>query len=333
MSADCIVSFYKFTKLSNPESLQAPLKAKAISLGLKGTILLAHEGINSSLCGTHEAVKSFIASLEAIPEIGPLEIKQHEAELSAFRRMNVKIKKEIVTMHKPGLEPATDTGHFLSSEEFKRWMDEGRDFVLVDTRNHYEVAQGTFVNAIDPKTQSFGEFPEWVEQNLSDKKDSPIVTFCTGGIRCEKATAHMKQQGFKHIFQIKGGILQYFADTQKDGKAPHWEGDCIVFDKRKAVRPDLTPTDKELCFICLGSLDTVDLARPPYAAGKLCSPCHTRYLEKTAENQERGAQRSKEFMERRTEHCRKMREQHQSQKIKNASLAPQLDEHEVDSNT
>jgi UPF0176 protein len=309
MSKDRIVSFYKFCHIQDPDSIKLILKPLALKLNLTGTVLLAPEGINASISGQDTSVQDFLDAIQAIPAIGPLELKDNESELSAFRRMLVKVKKEIVTMHKEGLEPATSTGHFLSPEEFKSWMDQGKDLILVDTRNHYEYALGTFHNAIDPKTKSFSEFPEWVEKNLSDKKDATIVTFCTGGIRCEKATAHMKQQGFNNVYQIKGGILNYFAETAQSGTAPHWEGDCVVFDKRKAVKPDLTPTEKELCFICFAALSESDIKREALPAGKLCTPCHHSHEAKQQERQEKGRMHHQEFMKRRIQHCAQMREQ------------------------
>ena len=309
MSKDRIVSFYKFCSIQDLDSTRITLKSAALGLGLKGTVLLAHEGINASLYGQAGAVQEFLDFVQARPEIGSLDLKENDLDLSAFRRMLVKVKKEIVTMNKEGLAPAVATGGFLSPNEFKAWMDEGREFILVDTRNHYEVALGTFKNAINPNTQSFSEFPKWVEDNLSDKKNANIVTICTGGVRTEKATTYMKQQGFTNIFQIKGGILRYFAETAQGESAPYWEGECVVFDKRKAIKPDLTPSAKELCFICYSPLVESDLCQAALPAGKLCAPCYAKYQAKQEERKNKGLLKQQAFMQKRAKHRAEVRDQ------------------------
>lgn len=297
-----VVSFYKFQELKDLPQLQSDLKTWALSEKLKGTILLAAEGINGSISGDKAAVTRFLTAMAEDERIGPIGFKENPAEDATHRRMLVKIKKEIVTMHKENLAPQTDTGFFLSAEQFKQWCDEGKDMLLVDTRNDYEVALGQFKGALNPHTKSFSSFPEWVEKNLADQKDKTIVTYCTGGIRCEKATAYMKQQGYSQVYQIQGGILQYFADLGENNQAPHWEGECVVFDKRKAVGPDLQATKQDLCFICFKKLDKVEEDNK-LPAGHLCESCQEKYEAKKAERQIKGALLQQAFRKEYKEHC------------------------------
>ncbi|MBP6218335.1 MAG: hypothetical protein KA436_07095 [Oligoflexales bacterium] len=278
-----VVAFYKFCRFHDLVSLQKDLRILADEADLKGTILLAPEGINAGISGERSQVLQFLEHLRARPEIGPFEYKENYADFPTHRRMLVKIKKEIVTMRKENLSPSEDTGHFLSPKEFKEWQDEGREMILVDTRNHYEVALGKFKGALDPQTKSFGSFPDWVEKNLGDKKDKVIVTYCTGGIRCEKATAYMKQEGFSQVYQIQGGILQYFVDITEGSQAEHWEGDCVVFDRRKAVKPDLSPSEQVMCYVCLYAIHEGNKTEADLAAGPICKSCLSYQQEKAAE--------------------------------------------------
>lgn len=305
-----VVSFYKFKRMDDLPTLRTDILELALSAALKGTILLAEEGINGSIAGEEESVNSFLDTLKKDSRIGAFqEEKANDAYKPTHRRMLVKIKKEIVTMHKGDIAPQEDTGFYLSPKDFKTWCDEGKEMILVDTRNDYEVALGKFKGALDPNTKSFGAFPEWVEKNLSDKKDATIVTYCTGGIRCEKATAYMKQEGFTNVFQIKGGILQYFADLAEDGQAPHWEGECVVFDKRLAVTPELDPTEKELCFSCFAELHEENKVPERFAPGYLCKPCFEEHSHKREQRQLQGKIRQELFRKQRAEHCAETRRQ------------------------
>ena len=319
---DTVVSFYKFKTLSDLPALKADILALAQAGELRGTVLLASEGINASVAGTESAVNTFLETLQNDPRIGSFsEEKKNPATLTTHRRLLVKIKKEIVTMRKENLVPQEDTGYFLSPETFKQWCDEGKQMILVDTRNDYEVALGKFKGALDPQTKSFGAFPEWVEKNLADRKDATIVTYCTGGIRCEKATAYMKQEGFTDVYQIKGGILQYFADLAKDGQAPHWEGECIVFDKRLAVTPDLNVTKKNLCFMCLCELTSENIVDQKLAAGFLCKTCFSDFTSKRLEREEEGRLRQELFRKKRAEHCQEVRRRWSAQEDDDFSSA------------
>ena len=271
---DTIVSFYKFVPVSDPYALQADYKAfiQENCLHMKGSILLAAEGINGGLAAPREEIERFGAYLRADPRFSSIEFKESLYEDVTYRRMLVKVRKEIVTMGIPNIDSIGDTAAFLSAETFLQWQRENRPMVVVDTRNDYEYNLGTFRGALNPKTDSFREFPQWVEENLADKKDEPIITFCTGGIRCEKATAFMKKAGFTNVYQIDGGILRYFESTQAEPDNG-WEGDCVVFDKRKAVDRYLQPSKKEICFVCLGELTPETTAAVHYEAGKSCTIC------------------------------------------------------------
>jgi UPF0176 protein len=278
-----VIAFYKFVALPDYENLRAPWKAKALSLGIKGTILLAREGINGSLAGSKDGIDAMVSFLREDPRFSDLEAKESFADLTSFRRMLVKLKKEIVTLRVPQVDPLKETGHYLPPALFKKWRDEKKDMVIVDTRNDYEVALGTFDEALDPKIKVFSQFPAWVKDNLSQDKDRVIVTFCTGGIRCEKATAYMVQEGFKNVYQLQGGILKYF---EEEKGAPHWQGDCVVFDKRKALKPDLSVSEKSICYVCLEAVQSPEEDR--------CPACKTAMEVAHQKRQARGLERHKE---------------------------------------
>ncbi len=271
---DTIVSFYKFVSISDPYACQADFKAfiQAHCPQMKGSILLATEGINGGLAAPQAEIQIFSSYLHADPRFSDIVFKESEYDAVTYRRMLVKVRKEIVTMGVEGLDPATDTGAFLSPATFLQWQREKRPMIVVDTRNDYEYNLGTFRGAVNPNTTAFGEFPEWVEENLQHQKDAPIVTFCTGGIRCEKATTFMKKAGFTNVYQLDGGILSYFEATQQEADNG-WEGDCVVFDKRQAVDRYLQPSQKEICFVCLTELSEATTARADYEAGKACIAC------------------------------------------------------------
>lgn len=298
MQMDIIISFYKFVAIQDPCVLKEELQALAENLEIKGTILLATEGINGMLSGAQESIQKFESQIHLDHRFTDLEFKHSEYKDVSFRRMLVKVKKEIITMKKP-IDPTVDTGNYLDPLEFKDWQDQAKDMIILDTRNDYEVALGTFKQAVDPKIKSFGEFPEWVDENLKDHKDKTIVTFCTGGIRCEKATAYMKQQGFKDVHQIDGGILKYFEATMDASSDNHWQGDCVVFDKRKAVTKTLDPSDKEICFVCLAELNSENKFLKEHPAGYSCKPCAAKMKQSHENRVERGLARHQSNLENR----------------------------------
>lgn len=238
MSQIANIAAYKFVPLDDRESLRATLTARCEAAGLLGTILLAPEGINLFLAGAEAALRGFLAALAQDTRFADIEAKWSYSDGVPFKRLRVKLKKEIVTLRQAGFDHTETPAPYLPAAELKRWYEEGREFLILDTRNEWEVAEGTFENAIDPHITSFGEFPRVIEE-LAALKDKTIVTFCTGGIRCEKAAPLMKRAGFAQVYQLEGGILKYFEET---GGA-HWRGNCVVFDDRGALKPDLSPKD------------------------------------------------------------------------------------------
>jgi UPF0176 protein len=228
---------YKFVALDGLDDLKALLDRRCRELELKGTILLSFEGLNVVLAGSEEAVANFQASIHADPRLTDLRFKSSLSEYQPFDRMLVKIKKEIITLRVPGVDPAKERAPAVAPVELKRWLDEGRDIVLLDTRNAFEVDAGTFDNAMDLRLSSFGQFAQAADKLDPSLKDKTIVTFCTGGIRCEKAAPVLIGKGFRNVFQLDGGILQYF---EQCGDA-HFKGRCFVFDQRVALDGNLEP--------------------------------------------------------------------------------------------
>lgn len=228
---------YKFLALDALESLKAAFASRCADLGMKGTVLLSPEGINIVVAGAQDSCAAFVEFVHADPRFAGLDFKRSVSDFAPFGRMLVKIKKEIITLRTRGLDPARRRAAALAPAELKRWLDEGREVVLVDTRNTFEVAAGSFDKAIDLKLDSFGEFPEAVDRLDPALKDKTLVTFCTGGIRCEKAALLLEAKGFGNVLQLDGGILRYFSEC---GDA-HFRGHCIVFDNRVALDANLSP--------------------------------------------------------------------------------------------
>lgn len=265
------LSGYKFVTLSEallPE-LRNSLKEKAISLELKGTILLSVEGINAFLAGTRHNIDTYVAYLNAIPAFATLVFKESFTDYQPFNRMLVRIKKEIIPMNNSNINPAQKTAPYLSPEKLKQWYEEKRDMVILDTRNGYEIDMGTFDNAMDLHIAHFKEFADAVDLLPTEMKDKTIVTFCTGGIRCEKAAELMSQKGFKNVYQLDGGILKYF---EKCGSA-FYHGDCFVFDQRVAVNSDLRETEAKQCFDCRTPLqnEMIKEGKCPYCGSQSIS--------------------------------------------------------------
>lgn len=228
---------YKFVALDGLPELKSALTSRCRAFGLKGTILLSPEGINVIVAGTAEAASQFTTLIRDDQRLADLHFKESLSDYPPFERMLVKIKKEIITLRVPGVDPATNRAPAISPQVLKRWIDEGRDVVLLDTRNAFEVETGTFRNALHLNLKSFGQFPKAAAALDPALKDRTVVTFCTGGIRCEKAAPVLQQQGFREVYQLDGGILQYFEDC---GDA-HFQGHCFVFDQRTALDGRLQP--------------------------------------------------------------------------------------------
>jgi UPF0176 protein len=227
-----VSAFYKFVALPRFEELRAPLLEACRSHGIKGTILLAAEGINGTIAGEPEAHAAIMRVIRAIPEFWDLESKESFAEHMPFLRMKVRLKKEIVTLGVAGVDPTRQVGTYVEPADWNALISDP-DVLVIDTRNGFEVAHGTFAGAIDPKTRSFGEFPAFVRDHLAGAENRKIAMFCTGGIRCEKATSFMLQQGYENVYHLKGGILKYLEKVLPEQSL--WRGSCFVFDEREAL--------------------------------------------------------------------------------------------------
>lgn len=263
------ISSYKFIKLDNLPKLRSELLQVGEALEMRGTILLSHEGINITLSGSRKSVDALSEYLAADERFADIRFKESLSEKKPFRRFRVRIKDEIIKMGVPEIEPEKHTAPHLSAEEFARWMDEGRDITLLDTRNDYEIQIGTFNGAFDLKIKTFTEFPKAVEEQVQDK-EKPLVMFCTGGVRCEKAGPLLENQGFKEVYQLDGGILKYL---EKCG-GKHWHGECFVFDDRLAVDENLQESKEGYCPDCVKPLPGDLKSLPQYERVKVCPYCH-----------------------------------------------------------
>ncbi len=261
---------YKFVALDRLPERRLEIQRAFKAAGLKGTVLLSPEGINLFVAGEPQRTRAWLEQLRSDPLLTDLEVKESLSEEISFNRMLVRLKKEIIAFGIESIQPDKQTSPKLPAEELKRWLDEGKEITLLDVRNDYEVDVGTFDNALPIHVNHFRDFPDAVKQLPAELKERPIVMFCTGGIRCEKAGPLMEQEGFKQIFQLDGGILKYF---EVCGGA-HYHGDCFVFDKRVAVKPDLSEADTIQCFACQSVLTREDQSRPEYVFGKSCPHCY-----------------------------------------------------------
>lgn len=265
-----VAALYRFTRLENFSELQKPLLDLSTELGVKGTLLLAREGINGTVAGTPEAIEALLAWLRSLPALSGLEVKYSHALEMPFHRMKVRLKKEIVTMGIADIDPLESVGTYVAAEDWNTLISDPNT-VIVDTRNDYEVKLGTFRNAIDPDTKSFSEFPAWLEENRSRLEGRKVAMFCTGGIRCEKATAYAKSVGLEEIYHLKGGILKYLEEVAPDRSL--WDGECFVFDERVAVGHGLALGDAVLCRACRMPLVVEEIADPAYVEGVSCPHC------------------------------------------------------------
>ena len=230
------IAAYRFVDLENPQEWREAIYAICLKHQLKGTVLVGHEGLNIMLAGPRMGIDAFHAWLSEQAEFSGIEFKESESGFVPFSKLKVKVKKEIIAMHLENVRPLEKTAPHLPAKELKKWFDEERDFVLLDTRNRYEIEAGTFTGAMDLGIDTFREFPQAVTTKLADEhKDKIIVTVCTGGIRCEKAAIALHREGFKNVFQLDGGIIKYFEECE----GAHYDGNCVVFDDRVAVTPQL----------------------------------------------------------------------------------------------
>ncbi|MEY4569292.1 MAG: hypothetical protein RLZZ398_731 [Verrucomicrobiota bacterium] len=269
MSAVTNISTYRFAELTGLKELRENLIADCKAWELKGTILLSTEGINLFVAGAAESIDLLLAKLREIPGLEGLEPKISLSDDQPFNRMLVRLKKEIISFGMESIRPANYTSPKIPAAELKRWLDEGRPVTLLDTRNDYEVKLGTFKGAIIPNINTFREFPDAVRKLPEALKDQPVVMFCTGGIRCEKAGPFMENEGFRNIYQLDGGILKYFEECGGE----HYDGECFVFDQRVGVDPGLRESGYAVCFACQAPLDAADQEDPRHVEGVSCPHC------------------------------------------------------------
>jgi len=278
MSEIVVAAFYKFAKLPDFKQLQAPFLEFCLSVNINGTILLAAEGVNGTVAGSRSGIDSLISFLKAEPRLHDIEHKESFTNEPPFDRMKVKLKKEIVPLGVSTVDPNELVGTYVSPEEWNELISDP-EVVIVDTRNDYEVDIGTFKGAIDPKTKRFRDFPAFVSATLDPEKHKKVAMFCTGGIRCEKASSYMLQQGFKEVFHLKGGILKYLEKIPSDKSL--WDGECFVFDQRIAVGNGLIVGDHEQCYACRHPVSPQDRESSKFRLGVSCPYCFDNLPEKT----------------------------------------------------
>jgi UPF0176 protein len=268
-----VAAFYKFVELVDYAAMREPLQRRCVDLGLLGTILLAGEGINGTVSGPEGGVMRLLEGLRGDPRLADLEAKLSRAGEVPFYRMKVRLKKEIVSLGVSGVDPVGEVGEYVEPSAWNELISRP-DVRLVDTRNDYEVHLGTFSGAENPGTRSFREFPEWVDQHLDPQRDEHVAMFCTGGIRCEKATALLRQKGFRHVYHLRGGILSYLEQVASDESL--WTGECFVFDNRVTVDQHLRPGHYEVCPACRMPLTEADRAAPEFEPNVSCPRCFDR---------------------------------------------------------
>ncbi|KNG93928.1 rhodanese-related sulfurtransferase [Pseudaestuariivita atlantica] len=284
-----IAALYHFTTFDDPAALQGPLLALCEEAGVTGTLLLAGEGINGTIAGPREGLDRVLAHVQSMPGCAGLEWKESTATVPPFRRMKVRLKREIVTMGQPQVRPAEGTGTYVEAQDWNALIERD-DVAVIDTRNDYEVAIGSFRGSIDPQTKSFGEFPEWWAANKARFAGKKIAMFCTGGIRCEKSTNYLIGEGVEDVFHLKGGILKYLEEVPQE--ASTWDGECFVFDQRVSVGHGLEEGPHLLCHACRRPILPEDRDRPEYEEGVTCHHCAG---EKTEDDKARFRERQKQI--------------------------------------
>lgn len=269
-----VAALYRFTRLENFAELREPLLDLMMTNNVRGTLLLAHEGINGTISGSRADVDTVLTWLRADPRLAELDHKESLVDQHPFLRTKVKLKKEIVTMGIEGVDPNRAVGTYLSGEEWNRVISDP-ETLLIDTRNDYEYEVGTFTGAINPHTKTFREFPDYIREHLDPEKHKRVAMFCTGGIRCEKSTAFLKEQGFDEVYHLKGGVLKYLEETPKDNSL--WQGECFVFDERVTVDHDLQPGSFDQCHACRRPISAEDKQSAHYQRGVSCPKCVGEY--------------------------------------------------------
>ncbi len=265
-----VAALYHFNRFADLPGIRAPLSALCLEQGVKGTLLLAEEGINGTIAGTREGIDAVLSHIRALPGCSGLEWKESHASEMPFRKMKVRLKREIVTMGQPDVDPRARVGHYVQPEAWNALIQDP-EVVVIDTRNDYEVAIGTFDGAIDPKTKSFSEFPNWWADHKDQFDGKKVAMFCTGGIRCEKSTNFLLGQGVQDVYHLKGGILKYLEHVPEDEST--WNGECFVFDGRVSVGHGLREGSHRLCHACRRPIMPEDVKRPEFEVGVSCHHC------------------------------------------------------------
>ncbi|MEJ2409718.1 MAG: rhodanese-related sulfurtransferase [Novosphingobium sp.] len=271
----CVAALYRFAPFEDFASLREPLLELCTREGIRGTLLLAAEGINGTIAGSHEGIARVLDHVRALPGCADVDVKLSGASAMPFHRLKVRLKREIVTMGQPGIDPLASVGTYVEPQDWNALIaDPGT--IVIDTRNDYEVAVGTFERAIDPRTASFRDFPEWFrserERLLGAGTPPKVAMFCTGGIRCEKSTAFLKQEGIEDVYHLKGGILKYLETVSEEDSL--WRGECFVFDERVTIGHGLALGSYGLCRACRRPVSAEDRASPLYEEGVSCPACH-----------------------------------------------------------
>lgn len=324
-----VAALYKFTAFSDFEQWQARIRQEMVENNVKGTLLIAHEGINGTIAGSRAGIDAVLNFVQSIPAIGTVGVKESFTDNMPFYRTKVKLKKEIVTMGVTDIDPRVDAGQYVKPKDWNALISDP-EVLLIDTRNEYEVQIGTFKDAVNPHTDTFREFPNYVAENLDKTQHKKVAMFCTGGIRCEKSTAFMKKQGFDEVYHLEGGILQYLEDVPKEESL--WEGECFVFDNRVTVNHDLEQGQYDQCYACRMPITEQDKQSAEYVKGESCPHC----VDKTTDEQKQrfherekqlqlarargkhhiGGDVSAEIAERRAEKCREKAQQAQDSNSK-----------------
>lgn len=288
----CVAALYCFATFDDPAALREPLLALCNANGIKGTLLLAKEGINGTIAGSHAGIANVLDHVRSLPDCADIEVKFSGATRMPFLRMKVRLKREIVTMGLGDLDPAINAGTYVEPEDWNDLISDP-DTIVIDTRNDYEVAVGKFEGAIDPETPTFRDFPGWFRNErdrlLGEGKKPKVAMYCTGGIRCEKSTAFLKAEGVEDVYHLNGGILKYLETVPEE--LSMWRGECFVFDQRVSVRHGLALGSYQLCFACRRPVDADDLASPLYEKGVSCPAC---FKERTDEQRAAYRERQKQ---------------------------------------
>ena len=289
MPAVVVCALYKFVTLDNYQDLRSPLHAEMEKLDIRGTLLLANEGINGTIAGTEQGIYQLLTWLKTDPRLNEIDYKLSFTDVMPFNRTKVKLKKEIVTMGIEGIDPKQVVGTYVDPLDWNALISDP-EVVLIDTRNDYEFTVGTFKNAINPNTESFREFPAYIKQNLNPDQHKKVAMFCTGGIRCEKSTAYLKEQGFEEVYHLKGGILKYLEVVPEEHTL--WQGECFVFDDRITVNHQLEKGHYDQCNACRLPITEADKASVHYEQGVSCPHCYDKV---TAEQKARFMEREKQI--------------------------------------